>query len=210
MILLKSLLFLFLGTSAHALTPSAYEVRAPIGAALIQPSELNSSQPGPLEIKYGGNFGADGIVEFNSYGVGIRFDSVSAVRKDGALRDGDALEVGSHQFSLLARKRWDVDDLRYLAMLGTIGFYTPSFVNTHKSAQPWIQYKSKNLGNFSLAAEGGFNWKPFLVSGEVGYQYQVLKDLESDQGARLTNSNGEPIKVDLSGPYIKLILGLRF
>jgi hypothetical protein len=200
---------LLLGSKAFAL-PSAYEVRAPIGAAYVNPTELNSSQPSPLEIKYGGNFGADGIVEFDSYGVGIRFDSISAVRKDGAFKDGDALEVGTHQFSLLGRKRWEIDELKYLAVLGTIGVYTPSFVNTHKAGQPWIQYRAKNLGQFSLAAEGGFNWKPFLVGAELGYQYLVMKDLENDQGARLASTNNEPIKVDLSGPYLKVILGLRF
>jgi hypothetical protein len=201
---------LLLSTSVAHAWPTAYEVRAPIGAALVNPTELNSSQPSPLEVKYSGNFGADGIIEFDNYGVGLRFDSISAIRKDGAFKDGDAMEIDSHQFSLLGRKRWDVDESKYLAVLGTIGFYTPSYVNIHKSAQSWIQYQTKNLGQFSVAAEGGFDWKPFIVSAELGYQYLVMKDLESDQGARLTNGNGDPVKVDLSGPYIKAILGLRF
>lgn len=203
--------FFFFLFPTIAFAQTAYELRAPMGAAFVKPTELNEAQPSALKILYGGNFGADFIVDFESYGVGLRFDSLSAVRADGGQKNGDAIEVASHVFSLLGRKRWDIDERRYVGVNATGAVYAPSYVNTHGTpGSPWVQYKNENLGYFSAAGEGGFFWNPFVVGVELGYQYIVLKDLKTDQGVQLANAGGKPIDVDLSGPYIKVLLGLRF
>ncbi len=210
---LSSVLFLgtFLGvTSAHAVEISAYEIRSPLGVTLVKPSDLNSSQPGTLQIGFANNFGADALVDIESYGVGLRFDSISATREDGAFKYGDKIEVASRVFSLVARKRWAIDDWRYLAAIGTVGVYNPSVVNRRAVGVPWVQYTSKDTKAFSVGAEGGWTWDPFLVALEAGYQYLVMKSLETDKGTPLLNGAGAPVNVDFSGPYLKVILGLRF
>lgn len=208
---MKYLIGFFLFLPSLAVAQSAFELRSPIGAAFVKPSALNDAQPSSLKILYSGNFGADFLVDFESIGVGIRFDSISAVRADGGQKDGDAIEVSSRLFSLLGRKRWQIDELRYVAVNGSAAFYAPSVVNTHGApGSPWVQYKNENLGYFSVAGEGGWIWNPFVVAAEVGYQYVVLKDLKTDKGVQLANAGGQPIDVDMSGPYLKVILGLRF
>ena len=191
----------------------AHELRSPVGASLTNPSELNAIQPTSLNSKYTVNFGADFIYEFDSYGIGLRYDSVSALRTDG-IKDGDMFEISAHLFSLIGRKRWELEPSRfgpqYIAAIGTAGFYAPSQVATHPANSIWTAYKTNDVRDITVGVESGWIWDPFLVGAEVGYQYIVMKGLATDQGVPLANSAGTPVTVDLSGPYFKVILGLRF
>ena len=208
-----SLIFIVL-LGLFSVPARAHELSALAGGSLVSPGDLNAIEPQSLNVPFAMNYGADGIYDFASFGIGVRYDSVSRLSTDGS-KDGDMFEFASHTFSVMARKRWEIDGGRwtpsYVSVLGAIGVYAPSEVATHAAGKPWVAYKTSDVRDFQIGAQTGFIWSPFLVGLEVGYQYLVLTGLgDINTGAPLVSSTGAPIDVNLCGPYAKFILGLYF
>lgn len=207
--LLLPLLLPFSAT-ANLATP---EIRLPLGVHVVQPTTLNKGLVDELQVNHLLSFGADLLFfagsdapdSLKNWGAGVRFDSLSSFR----IYADDRLEVAARLFSLMLQRRWYFEDA-YIGPSLTVGIYQPSVINYKRDPSDWIQYTAGRVHGASLAAEAGWIFDIYVVGGELGYQYLTLEEIHDSTGGQLQTTGGQVGHVNLSGPYLKFILGLHF
>ena len=197
-------LTLALGLEAKAAV--GFELRTPLGFGYARPTALNESQPEIIRVRDISLFGADGIVTWDSWGVGLRFESVSSIKYDG----GNYLEVAARCFDLLFRKTWEYRGAN-VGPFATIGVFHNSAINLRRNEGPYDQYVPDYTRSFAVGGEMQWLFQGvFLVGFETGYQWLVLGPAGRADGTRLLDATGSEFTTDMSGPHAKLLLGLSF
>jgi hypothetical protein len=189
---------------------AALELRSPIGGALAYPDKLNSVTDPSLKVNFTLSYGADLLFDlpaYDDYSIGLRFDSISAVRQDDT-KEGHKLEIAARLFSLVGRKVWRSESF-YWGPVTAIGLYLPSDINIRSASGDWTRYESQKPFSMSAGAEAGWVRDIYIISLEGGLHLLHLDQLKSSQNGDLTDSSGASIGANLTGPYVKLILGLR-
>lgn len=207
-------LALLLPQVAHAWT---WETRALMGLQPANPTLLNEGIPNDIQAKLLYTFGADlmffppseTLPTLKDWGFGLRFDSISSYMKDARDNPKNSLEVAARLFSLAAQKRWLWNNF-FLAGDVSVGVYQPSVVNIQSNGGSWIQYDAKKVRSFSAGLEAGWILDIYVLSAQAGYQYLKLDDLRADDDTHPLTPAGEERVADLSGPYVKVVLGLHF
>ena len=195
------LICFFPAIAARAVT---YELHLPAGAQLTNPNQLNSALPSGASINYVLTFGLDAVADFDDFGVGLRFNSMSAFRAG----DTGGSEVSSRVFSILVHKR-SMFGNTYLGPIATYGVYNPSVINVRTDINNWVQYKAGYTSSYEVGLETGWILSDvYLIGFEVGYQHLMLQSLVSDTGAHI--GGAQDVGADLSGPYMKFMLGVQY
>jgi hypothetical protein len=180
------------------------ELRAPVGFQISNPTSLNEGITTDMQIRELVLFGGDALLGFDDWYFGARFNSVQWIK----FSNNNIYEVAAHIFSLLAQKRF-VYGSNYFAPTLSLGIYQPSVVNARLNGVDTIQYTSGKTRTASLGLEAGWILDVYVLGAEVGYQYLTMDDFSGSDGSRFLTPSGAERNANLSGPYLKFILGIH-
>lgn len=198
-VIFTCLLFARPATAYHGL-----EIQTPLGVTLTSPSALNEGRSEKIQARELVTFGADLLYIYEGWGAGVRFDSISSYKMSG----GEILEVGSRLFSLLGRYHWEANGLLWGPTV-SVGVYQNSDASFLQPAAAFQKYKAGRGQNASAGAQLQWLKDVYVLGTELGYQHLILGSFTESQGARLATPSGSDVEADLSGPYLKLLLGVR-
>ena len=130
------------------------------------------------------------------FGVGLRHEWINANKSSG----GNEVKLHAKNFSVLADWRL-IDTVVYVGPIVGIGYPNAKIDFRNNGVETSDSVSGKP--SYSLGAEFGVHLAAFLVGAEAGYE--SLK-LDKVSGA----NNNVDSKVDLSGFYGKVMVGLSF
>ncbi len=193
-----ALLAVLVVQTAHA---GLIEIRGGVGINSASPDAFNdrvkSASNSDLNTNQFDNVNADLFLNLpGPFGVGLRHEWINADKSS----NGSDVKLRAKNFSVLADWRI-IDTVLYVGPIVGIGYpnakidFNNNGVNTSNSVSGEPSY--------SLGAEVGAHLAAFLVGAEAGYTSLKLNKVS---GA----NNNVNAKVDLSGFYGKVMVGLSF
>jgi hypothetical protein len=157
------------------------------------------------ELKKAGGFGADALVSLPAMPIslGVRYERYSASEENGSGKFESTFE----RQSLLIAKRY-IDSVLYGGLILTVDFGNKF---TYKKIQGVeTNYKAKAKLTGSIGAELGIKIL-FLTAGvEGGYLYAPLGNLKFANTEIDVMNGSNPVEIDLSGTYVRAVVGLTF
>lgn len=148
------------------------------------------------------NFGLGADVVFNlpfaGFGFGVRYENL------GLKYNGQGIEVESElsRTALLVNWRW-VDNVVYFGPVFTAGIsHSGGTIMVSENGSTITDLEADNQMSYSAGLELGAKLIGFRVGVEAGYMGYELKDLSGSTGS-ITNVG----RLDMSGPYAKILLG---
>lgn len=201
--LVLSALVLFAAASpAHALL----DLRATYSMLQTNPEDLNTFLPAMPKLAGMQAFGADAVAHLPAFpiGLGVRYERFTS-EKDGAAGNAEARYIRT---SVIVTKRL-IDTGAYFGFIATGGISNDF---TYETSAGGGRNKYKADGGFSGSAgiETGMNLMVLKIGAEAGYMHAPLGHLKNAQGAELTDVAGNKIKADLSGTYVRAVVGFGF
>jgi len=200
---------------AHALV----DIRAGYGMSMGSPTQLNNdldhSISGATGIKALSGLNADVVVNLPlvPIGFGLRYESLSSSISTTIPGTSASFntKLQNDRIALLLNYRI-IDTLVYVGPIATYGL-----VNTSKltfdcgSCTPatHLNGKAASASSYSLGVEGGAKLLQFRVGGELGYSSYIGKDY-TDGSNVYQDYTGSNVKVDLTGVYAKILVGIGF
>lgn len=212
----KILIFIFAifyFDSAQALI----ELRINYGMNFVSPSALNDRYILPSSLSNGSlthtqmlGPGMDVIVNLPAFpvGFGLRYENLSRSIKATGLAGNQQSEINNSRFAAVATYRL-LDQGMFLGAIGTAGIYHVSQFKFGQTSNV-LTYQADSTVSFTIAGEGGVKLGKFLLGGELGYMYYSAINYRLN-GFQLTSpSDFRTVDVDLSGVYLKALVGYEF
>ncbi len=133
------------------------------------------------------------------FGLGVRYEDWTKK----ATGNTNSVDSSFKRVSLIVEHRF-IDTIVYIGVLGTVGLS-----NEFKYAVQNDQtYTASGSVTGSAGVEGGVTLGIFTVGAELGYLIAPLSDLKQSNGQDATN-NGSNVKVNMSGGYGRITVGLN-
>ncbi len=133
------------------------------------------------------------------FGLGVRYEDWT--RK--ATGNTNSIDSSFKRVSLIVEHRF-IDTILYLGVLSTIGL-SNKFKYTVQNDQT---YTASGSVTGSVGVEGGVILGFLTVGAELGYLIAPLSDLKQSNGQDASN-NGSSVKVNMSGGYGRITMGLN-
>ena len=198
-VFITSLMFVAVATTARA---GILEIRGGVGMAAADPHSLedkaNAAAAGGLDAGDFQTFNADIFFDLPviPIGVGVRQEWLNS---DSSGPNGSKLDLKAQNLSLLVDWRI-IDTLFYVGPIVGIGHPSAKIDYNTGTASISDKIKSDEL-SYSAGVEAGVKFSKFLIGAETGYQSVKLK---------APDNSSIKAKVDLSGFYGKVMVGLTF
>ncbi|MGZ3723539.1 MAG: hypothetical protein ACXVA9_11440 [Bdellovibrionales bacterium] len=206
-------LIAFMISPAHALI----DVRLGYGQNLGDPKQLNAEMDhyvsGASAVKSMVGLNADVLVMLPlvPIGFGLRYESLSDSKSSGYLGGSLDSKIKFDRLALLLNYRI-IDTIAYFGPIATYGLMnTAKFSNDCNGCSATIHTDGKagSASSYSLGVEGGLKLPLFRVGAELGYASFIGKDYDSN-GTVYQDYTGSNLKIDLTGVYCKILLGVGF
>lgn len=190
---------LFLVQFAHA---DLIEIRGGVGLNAANPNafqdKVKAISGSDLKANQFDNYNVDLFVNLpGPFGVGLRHEWINGDKSS----NGSDWKLKAKNFSVLADWRI-LDNVVYLGPIVSIG-YPNANVKFNSGTIHSSNDVSSGQPSYGIGAEAGVKLAGFLVGAEAGYQSLKLNKVS---GA----NNNIDAKVDLSGFYGKVMIGLAF
>lgn len=183
------------------------DLRATYAMLQVNPEALNT-QVGPAFPKLAGMqaFGADAIASLPAFplGLGVRYERFAS-DKTSATGEAEAKYIRT---SVIVTKRF-IDTGAYFGLIATGGI-SNDFTYETTAAGVRTRYKADSGFSASAGFEAGMNLMVLKIGAEAGYMHAPLGNLKSSSGVELTDVAGNKIKTDLSGTYVRAVVGFGF
>lgn len=181
------------------------EPRVNLGLNFINPEvkDLNATTglSGVPDMATGVGFGIDGMGYFFSrpIGLGLRFENWGSDAANFEQRINFDLSVSRLSLTGNYRLNWGTTWFGPIVSAGIL------HVNEFESvvAGSRNKYSSDSIFSLSIGAEAGVSLNNFIFGGELGYLMMNMDDPDNN-GAKAGTD------IDLSGVYIKIMVGYRF
>lgn len=187
---------------------SLLDLRATYAMLQANPSDIND-YIGASVPKLAGMeaFGADAVAYLPAFpfGLGIRYERFAADNTDAGGGNGDAKYVRT---SVIVSKRF-IDTGAYLGLIATGGI-SNDFTYETTIAGARTKYKADSGFSASAGIEAGVNLMVMKIGAEAGYLHAPLGHLKSVNGTELVDGSNQKIKADMSGTYVRAVLGFGF
>ncbi len=163
-------------------------------------SLCTTALPGVLPLV---GLGADVIISppLTSYGFGLRYEKIGLTGSAGSL----SVDAKVERIAALINYRI-IDTIIHFGPIFSFGVSTQSSLSITNSGSDLVNYKS----SISDSASAGIELSvkpliiiPIIVGAEAGYEYLKIKNAHD-------NINNKDLDLDLSGVYLKVLLGLAF
>lgn len=197
---MKSLFILILAFSGPAW--SLVEVKMTYSGLFSEPDKekiYNGTASMP-QSKPNYGLGADVIFDLPlaGFGIGMRYENLGLKYKGNGLK----VESELSRTALLMNWRW-IDTLMYFGPVVSVGFsHSGGSISVVDNTSFITDVEAEEQMSYSAGFELGTKLIGFRLGFEAGYMGYELKDLSGTSGS--ITSIG---KLDMSGPYAKLVLG---
>lgn len=204
---LAFLTFLVLGWSqAHA----GFEIRAAYsqwnGTASGFNNDFQTATSGFPAAKAPATLGGDVlfVVPVMGLAVGLRHEIFQDVKGSGSVAD---TKLSGSRTSLLGGYRF-IDTVGFLGALAHIGVSQKASYDLTIAGADYPT--TGDVGpSYGLGVEGGAKLSGFLVGAELGYTVFKINKFKDNTGGSFTVS-GKEASMDLSGTYLRFMLGFAF
>ncbi|MCM2282314.1 MAG: hypothetical protein NDI61_10775, partial [Bdellovibrionaceae bacterium] len=151
-------------------------------------------------------FGADILAHLPAFpfGLGVRYENFLSEKTQG-----DTTAEGRYvRTSVIVTKRW-IDTGAYFGLIATGGISNDF---TYEITEGGTRTKFKADSGFSASAglEAGMNLVVMKIGAEAGYLYAPLGNLKSTTGVEELDDAGNKIKTNISGTYVRAVIGFGF
>lgn len=201
-LLIATGLLLFVSPSAHALV----ELKGGYSLHQTSPSGLNDAFPANPKISQLQSFSADIManVPLMPVGLGLRYESLKRDETSGTMGS----EVTWTRSSIVINKRF-IDTLMYLGPIVTVGIAN-DFKYRSSNGGTSTEYKTDSQLNGTIGVEAGAKLLLLRVGVEIGYLYAPMGELKTSTGGAVTDANGSKVTFDMSGTYMRAVVGFGF
>ena len=216
--LLLTIVFLSLPTFAQK-TGNARKLhfRVLFGQHLATPSDFNeqiktitANSPAVQKIKFNS---VDLLWVFdNSTVLGARYDIIDQEDASGPIQ----AKLRANRFDALLGWRFLKFEKGYLGLIGHVALFGDTFDYDTKTVlgnSPVTESKIKATveQGYGIGLEGAFYAeKQFPIGIEVGYTTWKTKQFTDSSGAVVRDSSSKDLQMDLSGAYVKMVIGFTF
>lgn len=230
---MKSLVALFVllfaspfasAATSTASSNSRWEGRAHYGAFLTKPNDFNDQMEGFVtgvpDLEAPKISGVDILLKLNSAVLGLRYevlkyDKAGNGRISGALVNTQT-NLDGMRVDLLGGWRFYNSTSGYAGILAHYGVMTDvkykiTSTNVGSSTVHEDKFSGKPDSTYGAGIEGGvYLQQKFILGAEVGYTSYLVSKFNDDSDAEVLDKNSKSIKMDLSGGYYKVFIGMTF
>ncbi len=142
------------------------------------------------------------------FGFGIRYDNMKqSVEVPGVAKLTQDFKATS---LLLNYRFWDT--LAYVGPIFTYGLSNQSTLDLEVTANPSQNFSGKagKATAYTAGIEGGLKLGLLRLGAEAGYGSFIAQDIKDSAGAPLVATTKSAEKIDLTGPYFRIQLGVGF
>lgn len=197
-----TLLAIFAIQPANALI----ELKGGYSMHTTSPSGLNDAFPSNPKIEQMQSISVDimGNVPLMPVGLGVRHEILKRSETSGTMGSS----VDWTRTSILVNKRF-IDTLIYLGPIATFSVAS-DFKYRSTNGSTSTDYKTDSQLTATVGLEAGLKLLLLRVGAEVGYLYAPMGELKTSTGTPATNAGGSKVTFDLSGTYMRAVVGFGF
>lgn len=219
---MKKLLILISLLTVGAQASASLEIRAHYGIMNGVPSSFNKhveeNVTNAPDIKAQTPIGADLVYSLPvvSFAFGVRYEMINSKQSGDVTVGGLPMKMDSElnatRISLLGGYRLIETPVGFLGLMAHVGVsstadYKIKLVTSGVTVTD-EKYKGSVATNYGAGLEAAATLGMFLIGGELGYTTFKGTGFKASDGSYLTNLAGEKTVLDLSGTYVKVLIGL--